>query len=121
MKNLVKRISAVLLVLLFFPVGSGLAKEIHKLDQKRNQLIGYIIDKELPAIHFSHKKMDESLSIDAFDLYLKQLDYQKRFLLSSDVTVLRSFAPPFSRRSGKWNQRFTGSCLQNNEGENRPG
>ena len=49
--------------------------------------------KSLPAIHFSHKQMDSSLSMAAFDLYLKQLDYQKRFLLSSDVTVLRSFTP----------------------------
>ena len=37
--------------------------------------------------------MDKSLSIAAFDLYLKQLDYQKRFLLNNDVTALRSFAP----------------------------
>lgn len=93
MKNLSTRTLAVLLVLLFCAAGSGSAKDIQKFDQKRNQLIGYMLDKELPAVHFSHKKMDESLSMAAFDLYLKQLDYQKRFLLSNDVTALRSFAP----------------------------
>ena len=95
MKNLTKpkRILAIFLVLLFCTAGSGSAKDIQGFDQKRNQLIGYMLDKELPAVHFSHKEMNESLSLAVFDLYLKQLDYQKRFLLSSDVTVLRSFAP----------------------------
>ena len=93
MKHLIQRTLATFLVLLFFTTGSGSAKDIQAFDQKKNQLIGYMLDQELPAIHFSHKKMDTALSMAAFDLYLKQLDYQKRFLLSSDVTELRSFAP----------------------------
>ena len=93
MKNLIQRTLATFLVLLFFTPGSGSARDIQEVSQKRNQLIGYMLDKELPVVHFSHKKMDKSLSMAAFNLYLKQLDYQKRFLLSSDVLVLRSFAP----------------------------
>ena len=93
MKNLIRRTLPVLLALLFFTAGSGDAKDVQGVDQERNQLIGYILDKELPVVHFSHKKMNGSLSRAAFDLYLKQLDSQKRFLLSSDVTVLRTFAP----------------------------
>ena len=93
MKNLIQCTLAVFLVFLFFTTDSGSAKDIREFDQKKNQLIGYILDKQLPVIHFSHKKMDKSLSIAAFDLYLKQLDYQKRFLLNNDVTALRSFAP----------------------------
>ena len=93
MKRFLQSSLSVFLVFLFFTTGSGSAKDIQEVDQKRNQLIGYMLDKQLPVIHFSHKKMDKSLSMAAFDLYLKQLDYQKRFLLSSDVTVLRSFAP----------------------------
>ncbi len=93
MKNHTTRAVAVILVFLFCTVESGSAKDLQVFDQKRNQLIGYMLDKELPVVHFSHKKMNNSLSLAAFDLYLKQLDYQKRFLLSNDVTVLRSFAP----------------------------
>ena len=93
MKKLLQRTLTAFLVLLFFTTGCGIAKDIKGVDQKRNQLVGYILKKELPAIHFSHKKINESLSMAAFDLYLKQLDYEKRFLLSSDVIVLRSFAP----------------------------
>ena len=93
MKNPIRRAVAVLLVLLFFTAGSSVNAQDREFDQRRNQLIGYMLDQELPAIHFSHKKMDESLSMAVFDLYLKQLDYQKRFLLSRDVTALRALAP----------------------------
>ncbi len=60
--------------------------------EKRNQLIGYILGRQLPAIHFSDKKMDDDFSKAAFELYLKQLDFQKRFLLAEDVKQLRAFA-----------------------------
>lgn len=93
MKILTQRTLAIFLALLFCTAGFGSATDVQGFDQKRNQLIGYMLDNELPVVHFSHKKMNESLSLAAFDLYLKQLDYQKRFLLSSDVTALRSFAP----------------------------
>lgn len=61
-------------------------------DEKRNKLIGYMLYKQLPSIHFSDKKMDDSLALAAFDLYLKQLDYQKRFLLLADTLELKKYA-----------------------------
>ena len=93
MKNLTKRTLIAFLVLLFFTATYGIAKDIQEFDQQRNQLIGYMLGEELPAIHFSHKNMNEFNSADVFSLYLKQLDYQKRFLLSSDATLLHSLAP----------------------------
>ncbi len=93
MKNFILRSASALLVLLFFTVGYASAKDTQSMERKRNQLIGYMLDKQLPAIHFGDKKMDDSLSKAAFHLYLKQLDYQKRFLLKKDVTTLESFAP----------------------------
>jgi carboxyl-terminal processing protease len=92
MKNLTCHLLIAFLVLFFFPAGYAGAKDTQSVDQKRNQLIGYMLDKQLPAIHFSDRKMNDSLSLAAFDLYLKQLDYQKRFLLAKDVKELRSFA-----------------------------
>jgi carboxyl-terminal processing protease len=93
MKRLLQASLLVFLVILFSTTGSGIAKNIQEVEQKKNSLVGYVLANELPAFHFSHKKMNESLSLEAFDLYLKQLDYQKKFLLSSDVTMLRSFSP----------------------------
>ena len=99
MKNPIQRIVAVFLALLVFTADSSVsAKDIQEFDQRRNRLIGYMLDKELPSVHFSHKKMNESLSMAVFDLYLKQLDYQKRFLLSSDIKMMRSLAPRIADR-----------------------
>ena len=76
-----------------FSLTYGLAQETATLDRKKNQLIGFMIDKQLPAIHFSDKTVDDKLAQAAFELYIKQLDYQKRFLLKKDVETLKSFAP----------------------------
>ncbi|MDR0476674.1 MAG: tail-specific protease, partial [Desulfobulbaceae bacterium] len=53
-----------------------------KFDKKRNDFIGALLEKQLPVFHFSGKPFDEKLAGDAFQLYLKQLDFQKRFLLA---------------------------------------
>ncbi|MDR3088219.1 MAG: carboxy terminal-processing peptidase [Desulfobulbaceae bacterium] len=62
-------------------------------DKARNDYIGKLLRNQLPSIHFSGKKFDEKLVQNAFQLYLKQLDFQKRFLLQSDVATLRSYVP----------------------------
>ena len=61
-------------------------------DEDRNQLIALILSQQLPAQHFSHESLDDNLSRKAFDLYLRQLDPRKRFLLQSDVNQLNAFA-----------------------------
>ncbi len=67
--------------------------EAPEIDTSRNKLIGYMLSKQLPVMHFSDKVMNDDLAFAAFDLYLKQLDYQKRFLLQSDVDMLSALAP----------------------------
>lgn len=64
-----------------------------EIDVSRNKLIGYMLSKQLPVMHFSDKVMDDTLAFAAFELYLKQLDYQKRFLLQKDVDSLSILAP----------------------------
>jgi carboxyl-terminal processing protease len=58
----------------------------------RNQLIAYILSHQLPTQHFSHEPFDDSLSRAAFDLFIRQLDPRKRFLLQSDIDQLTAFA-----------------------------
>jgi carboxyl-terminal processing protease len=57
---------------------------------QRNKILSYVIREQLSRNHYSPKAIDDSLSRAAFDLYLKQLDGQKRFLLKSDVDTLRA-------------------------------
>ncbi len=79
-------------IILFFHAGTALADDTSSVDIRRNKLIGYMLYKQLPSIHFSDKLLDDTLSRAAYELYLEQLDFQKRFLLQKDVDLLDSFA-----------------------------
>jgi carboxyl-terminal processing protease len=61
-------------------------------DAQRVRLLSYLLKDQLTKNHYSQKSIDDELSRAAFDLYLKQLDFQKRFLLKSDVARLNSYA-----------------------------
>ncbi|MBU1566332.1 MAG: carboxy terminal-processing peptidase [Proteobacteria bacterium] len=74
-------------------VSNAAPSEAGKVDQKRNRFIGYLLSKQLPGFHFSDKVVNDDLANAAFYLYIKQLDYQKRFLLKKDVEQLSAFAP----------------------------
>ncbi len=63
-----------------------------EFDTGRNRLIAYMLSHQLPAQHFGHKPLDDELSRAAYDLYLRQLDPRKRFLLKADVEQLSAFA-----------------------------
>ena len=63
-----------------------------EFDAARNRLIAYMLSHQLPAQHFSHVPFDDQLSKKAFELYLRQLDPRKRFLLKSDVDELGAFS-----------------------------
>jgi len=94
MKRLFRFVLFTCAVVLLLQAGDSslMAQENGQLDQKRNRLIGYMISRQLPVLHYSDKEMDDSLARAAFDLYIKQLDYQKRFLLKKDVEQLGAFA-----------------------------
>lgn len=85
-------IFAVFIGLLLLAPSDPAAQIDPEVDEKRNKLIGYMLGKQLPSIHYSDKQVNDELAEAAFDLYLKQLDFQKRFLLEDDVEYLRSYA-----------------------------
>ncbi|MCF8055496.1 MAG: carboxy terminal-processing peptidase [Desulfocapsa sp.] len=112
MKNIFRTcLAAILLVILYLPTGSLAKQEVPPpVDVSRNKLLGYMLSKQLPVIHYSDKVMDDALAFAAFDLYLKQLDYQKRFLLQSDVDKLSVLAPAID------NNLLRGTILLPSEG-----
>lgn len=59
-------------------------------DQNRTRLLTYVLRQQV-GHHFSGKSVDNELSRNAFRLYLKQLDYQKRFLLDGEVRQMRAY------------------------------
>jgi carboxyl-terminal processing protease len=58
--------------------------------QNRTRVLTYVLRQQV-SHHFSGKAIDDALSRNAFQLYLKQLDFQKRYLLDSEVRQLRAF------------------------------
>ncbi|MBE0595661.1 MAG: carboxy terminal-processing peptidase, partial [Desulfuromonadales bacterium] len=61
-------------------------------DPHKSKLLSYLLRQQLSTNHFSPKELDDTFSQAAFDLYLKQLDFQKRFLLKKDVVTLQAYA-----------------------------
>lgn len=58
----------------------------------RAKLISYVLRNQLARHHYSHKSFDDELSRAAYNLFLKQLDAQKRFLLQADIDQLQPYA-----------------------------
>lgn len=64
-------------------------------------LVKYVFDKNdvviellfgsLNQYHYSPLKLDDSFSEKAFDIYLRNIDYSKKFLLQSDVDALSKY------------------------------
>src|SRR5215217_6284676 len=57
----------------------------------RESLITRLQTRALTSWHYDPPKVDDAFSRKVFDLYLKRLDPQKRFLLKSDVDSLARF------------------------------
>ena len=60
-------------------------------ETSRDKYLGNLIQRWLEEQHYSKKKINSTVSSDAFGLYIKRLDYRKRFLLQSDVDELSSY------------------------------
>ena len=81
------------LCLIFVSLGAGYGTEGPQVrEQQRAKVLGFILRQDLSNLHYSHKQMDDNLSQNAYTLYLKQLDGQKRFLLKDDVKKLSSYS-----------------------------
>jgi carboxyl-terminal processing protease len=76
-------------------------------------ILSHTLRHQLESNHFSGKKFDDGLSRAAFDLYLKQLDPQKLFLLREDIEKISAYAELIDdeMKSGKIGLPFIGVTL----------
>ncbi|HKJ05133.1 MAG TPA: carboxy terminal-processing peptidase [Geopsychrobacteraceae bacterium] len=79
------------LLLVLLTVSGSLGKTTPEFDTNRARLLGHMVQQQLTQHHYTQKKVDDEFSHAAFNLYLKQLDFQKRFLLKSDVERLKKY------------------------------
>lgn len=89
-KNWLQRLLLIALLLLLLPL-AGWSLVDEEFDTNRARLLGHILQQQLSSKHYSEKATDDDLSRAAFELYLNQLDFQKRFLLQSDVARLQEY------------------------------
>jgi carboxyl-terminal processing protease len=84
-------VSLLLAALLFSSSVYGKVMPV-EFDSGRNRLIAYMLSHQLSAQHFDHKPFGEKMSKAAYDLYIKQLDPRKQFLLATDIRYLSKFS-----------------------------
>ncbi|MDX9710365.1 MAG: carboxy terminal-processing peptidase [Trichloromonas sp.] len=92
MSSPMKKLLFVSLTLFFTAVSAMAALPAEEFDINRARLLSFILRGQINQNHYSQKPIDDALSRAAFDLYLKQLDGQKRFLLKEDADKLEVFA-----------------------------
>lgn len=102
------------LVIVLLPL-VGWSKEVDSFDTNRARLLGHMLQQQLSRKHYSQKPTDDALSHAAFDLYLNQLDFQKRFLLQEDVAKLKTYRSEIDNaiRRGRLDLPITGRELLN--------
>jgi len=113
--RITKRLIVQILFLALLLPGGVWAKDAPDFDSNRARLLGHMIQKQLSQNHYSQKPTDDKLSHAAFDLYLKQLDFQKRFLLLEDVAQLKAYQDQIDDaiRRGRLDLPKTGRNLLN--------
>ncbi|MBB6610879.1 carboxy terminal-processing peptidase [Pontibacter sp. Tf4] len=57
----------------------------------KDEILLKVLIQGLSQGHFQPEKLDDAFSKKAFNLYLERLDYNKKFLLASDVAKLRQY------------------------------
>lgn len=67
---------------------SSSADNLDKPNQKRDKLLGNLIKNALETYHYRDAKVNLELSKQAFDEFLKRLDFRKQFLHQSDIKIL---------------------------------
>jgi carboxyl-terminal processing protease len=104
------------LLALILPVPVQSAKTDENFEFNRAMLLGYILRQYMSSYHYTNKPFDDQLSRAAFDAYLQQLDFQKRFLLQSDIARLTPFSTKIDdeMNKGRLELPFVGSEILRN-------
>lgn len=67
------------------------AAEQKIIDNQKNKILSSVIRATLESAHYNPREIDDSLSSDFFDEYLKNIDRTKKFLLQEDIDLLNQY------------------------------
>lgn len=85
--------TAMIVLLAIIACGIWAAASLGATGPTREELLTRIVMRAMTGGHFSSPEVDDAFVKKAFNLYLKRLDPQKRFLLQSDVDLLAEQIP----------------------------
>lgn len=88
MKRILSLSAALLFLLSFANIQAKVGES--KVDNTE-KLVGNLIQSHLSRYHYTGKTLDDSLSKNAFQEYIKKLDYGKQFFLQKDVDKLSKY------------------------------
>ena len=71
--------------------GSFILYSKNSSPEGKNEILIKALMQGLSTAHYSPEKVDDNFSKKAFKLYLERLDFNKKFLLESDVAMLRKY------------------------------
>ncbi|MGB0979363.1 MAG: carboxy terminal-processing peptidase [Croceimicrobium sp.] len=90
--TILKNINKFRILLLIAAIGLGLAfYPPESKAEEKDKVIMNIIYQVLRANHFSPQELDDNFSDKAYDLFLENLDYSKRFLIEEDRQLLEQY------------------------------
>jgi len=57
----------------------------------QEHLLVKLLKKKLEIFHYSHKKIDDNLSKDAYKKFIEKMDYDKKFFLTEDIKKFEAY------------------------------
>lgn len=79
-------------ILFFLPIAAlALVSYTYIAQNDKEEAIDQILMQSLANVHYSPMEINDAFSEKVFKLYIQRLDYNKKFLLQSDVDELKKF------------------------------
>ena len=76
---------------ILYETGEKRPTSTSEIDRTKDKVLLDVLVKSIENSHFQPKLLNDQFSEDVYSLYLKRLDYNKRFLLSSDIEKLSEY------------------------------
>lgn len=86
--------SLIFLAISFFATAQQTVEEAAEqkiFENQKNKLLSNVIRAALQSAHYQAREMDDSLSSEFFDAYIKGMDRTKKFFLQEDIDLLNKY------------------------------
>jgi carboxyl-terminal processing protease len=105
---------------ILYETGERVVDASSEIDRTKDKVLLDVLVRSIENSHFEPKPLNDQFSEDVYNLYLKRLDYNKRFLLQSDVDKLSEFKTKIDDQIKAGNYTFfdlTNEILRERVGE----